>query len=226
MNSPLNALVIGSHGAIGSALVDQLGSRYQVHTLSRETCDYTEQGLAQQYQALADFGSFQRIVCTIGVLQDDTGLSPEKNLRQVSASGLSRYFEINTILPMLCLKHFHALLPKDQPGVYASLSAMVGSIGDNSLGGWYGYRSSKAALNMLTKTSAIEIARARNQAAIITVHPGTTVSELSKPFSRNVAADKYYSPQESASRIGAVMDSVSAADTGNFYNWNGERLPW
>lgn len=226
MSDTKHALVIGSNGAIGSALAQQLSAAYEVHTINRSNCDYSESALAEHYQRLAQYGVFQRIICTIGVLQQGDELSPEKSLKQVTEQSLLAYFLHNSILPTLCLKHFYSLLPKQQSAVYASLSAMVGSIADNRLGGWYGYRSSKTALNMLIKTSSVEIARVRKQAAIIAIHPGTTVSDLSSPFARNVSADKYYTPEQSAGRILDVMDTVTATDTGGFFNWNGERLPW
>ena len=230
MNTPAdflkpNALVIGSNGTIGRALFEQLAQTHRVSTLSRQQTDYTELSLQEHFRELSALGDFDRIVCCVGVLHD-TSVSPEKNLQQVSAAALQHYFQINSIIPMLCLKVFHPLLSRQNASVFTCLSAMVGSIGDNRLGGWYGYRSSKAALNMLVKTTAIEITRTNKNARIIAVHPGTTVSELSAPFAANVAQDNYYTPQQSATRIIKIMDRLRAEDSGKFFNWNGDTLPW
>ena len=220
-----NALVIGSHGAIAQALIEQLGHTHQVVTLSRQNNDYSEASLQEAFREFSALGDFDQIICCAGVLQDEI-VSPEKNLKQVTAQGLAHYFQINTIVPMLCLKYFHGLLSRENASAFACLSAMVGSIEDNHLGGWYGYRSSKAALNMLIKTTAIEVARSNKNARIIAVHPGTTVSGLSAPFASNVKKGNYYTPAQSASRILKVMAQLGNQDSGLFFNWNGTKLPW
>ena len=230
MNQPLdtgkpNALVIGSNGTIASALIEELARTHRVATLSRQQTDYTEPSLQKVSEELSALGGFDRIICCVGILQDSE-VSPEKNLKQVTAAGLAHYFQVNSKVPMLCLKHFHALLSRKQPSVFACLSAMVGSIEDNQLGGWYGYRSSKAALNMLLKTTAIEVARTNKNARIVAIHHGTTVSALSAPFAANVKQENYYTPQQSASRIIKVMQELGSEDNGRFFNWNGEQLPW
>ena len=230
MNQPSDipkphALVIGSRGAIAQALIEQLGETHTVVTLSRQHTDYSEQSLEKLSREYAALGEFDRIVCCTGTLQDSQ-VSPEKNLKQVSAEGLQHYFEINTILPMLCLKHFHPLLSRHSTSVFACLTALVGSIEDNHLGGWYGYRSSKAALNMLVRNTAIEVGRFNKSARIVAIHPGTTISELSAPFAANVKPGKYYTPNQSASRIIKVMQQQANQSSGGFFNWDGHRLPW
>lgn len=220
-----NALVIGSNGAIAQALIELLGQTHQVATLSRQNTDYSEASLQEAFRGFSSLGDFDYIICCAGVLKDEI-VRPEKNSKQVTAQGLAHYFQINSIVPMLCLKHFHPLLSRKKASVFVCLSAMVGSIEDNHLGGWYGYRSSKAALNMLIKTTAIEVARSNKNARIIAVHPGTTVSELSAPFAANVKQGNYYTPRKSASRILKVMTKLDSQDTGSFFNWNGEKLPW
>lgn len=220
-----HALVIGSNGSIAKALIEELSKTHRVATMSRRHNRYTEEGLQKAYAQFSAIGEFDRIVCCVGTLQDST-VSPEKSLKQVTAGGLEHYFQVNTIVPMLCLKHLHPLLSQRTPAVFACLSAMVGSIEDNRLGGWYGYRSSKAALNMLVKTTAIEVARTNKKARIIAVHPGTTVSALSAPFSGRVKPQNYYTPAQSAARIVEVMDQLGKEDSGAFFNWNGEKLPW
>ena len=225
LQSKLKVLIIGSNSCIAQALITELEQTHQVVTLSREQTDYSEASLAQHYRQFATIGVFDRIICCTGILHDQQ-VSPEKNLKQVNAPGLAHYFQVNTIVPMLCLKHFHSLLDRKNGAVFACLSAMVGSIKDNRAGGWYGYRSSKAALNMLVKTTAIEVARSNKTASIVAIHPGTTISDLSAPFAGNVSKEKYYTPQQSAKRIISVMANLSSKDSGAFLNWNGEPLPW
>jgi NAD(P)-dependent dehydrogenase (short-subunit alcohol dehydrogenase family) len=220
-----NALIIGSYGAIGSALVFELKLDHQVHEINRTNCDFTEEALAKHASELAKYGTFSRIVCTIGLLHGDD-VYPERSLKQINGNVLQRYFWVNSVVPMLCMKQFAPLLTIDQPAVYLNLSAMVGSIGDNQLGGWYGYRASKAALNMLVKTTAIEVRRRNPNAIIVAIHPGTTRSSMSAPFSKNVKPEKYYPPELSAQRLLQVANNLTPADSGGFFNWDGNRLPW
>lgn len=220
-----NALIIGANSAIGRAMADALWETHNLYTLSRDDTDYSESSLASFAETLEKRGPFHRIINCIGTLHDNV-VQPEKSLKQLDAAKLAHYYQINTILPALCIKHFHHLLDRDEPSVFASLSAMVGSIGDNRLGGWYGYRSSKAALNMIVKTASLEVRRVNKQAAIVAIHPGTTVSDLSAPFAKNVQRDKYYTPAQSATRILHVLSEVTPADTGAFLNWDGGRIEW
>ncbi|MDB4404736.1 SDR family NAD(P)-dependent oxidoreductase [bacterium] len=226
-----NALVIGSHGTIGKAITKELADNFNVFTLSQTDTDYSSESLAQQQTKLAAHGAFHRIICCIGVLHNGA-LRPEKSLTQIDADKLAAYFRINSILPMLCLQSFIPLLAKPDPAqpnanaVFACLSAMVGSIEENQLGGWYGYRSSKAALNMLIKTTAIEVRRKNKNAIIAAIHPGTTIGNLSDPFKKNINKQKYYSPDCSASRICDVMDKLTEKQSGDFFNWDGSRIAW
>ena len=153
-------------------------------------------------------------------------MSPEKRLSQLNTDALTEYFRINTVIPSLCLRFFHKLLDKQSSSKFVFLSAMVGSIGDNQLGGWYGYRSSKAALNMMVKTASIEVKRSNKKACLAVIHPGTTQGPLSKPFSAGVSKDKYYTPAQSAQRIIELSESLEAEQTGQFFNWDGSLLPW
>lgn len=219
------ALVIGSNGTIGSAICSLLESEYDVVKISRKNSDFSEESLQQHALQLSESRSFSRIICCIGVLHDDV-VSPEKSLKQIQVDKLQHYFYVNSILPALCIKYFHQILDKSTPSSFACLSAMVGSTKDNHLGGWYGYRASKAALNSLVKTSSIEINRTNKKACLIAIHPGTTVGDLSAPFAKNVKPEKYYTPVQSAQRILQVMDSLSARQSGNFYNWDGNLIDW
>lgn len=214
-------LIIGASSAIAQALHAQLSAEsWVVHALSREHCDYTEASLMAFAENLPPL---ELIINCIGLLHHDT-LQPEKRLTDISADNLHHYFAVNTVFPALCLKAFVPALTKD--GVFITLSAMVGSISDNNLGGWYGYRSSKAALNMLIKTAAIESQRKRTEHCILAVHPGTTHSPLSEPFAKNVPSGRYYSPAQTAARILQVAADRTHKDTGQFYNWDGTIIPW
>jgi len=218
-------LVIGANGTIGSKLASQLESAGQVIRITQEGCDYQDESLAELAAQIKKQGHLDQIYCCIGVLHNHM-LSPEKRLSQIEGEKLAEYFRINAILPALCIKYFSALLTKESPSQFVLLSAMVGSITDNQLGGWYGYRASKAALNMLLKTAAIELWRSNKNSALAVIHPGTTQGVLSKPFSGRIAEDKYYSPAQSAQRIIAVADDLRADDTGKFFNWDGSQLSW
>ncbi|MEO6361030.1 MAG: SDR family NAD(P)-dependent oxidoreductase, partial [Sphingomicrobium sp.] len=149
---------------------------------------------------------------------------PEKTYRDLSQSALMRYFAVNAVGPALIAKHFLPLLPKDEPSVFAALSARVGSITDNRLGGWYGYRSSKAALNMLIKTLAIELARTRPLAICVGLHPGTVDTKLSKPFQKNVGPDRLFSTARAACQLIDVLDHLTPAQSGNCFAWDGKQI--
>jgi len=224
-----NALVIGSKGSIGRAIVDRLSNSYNVNQLHRDNCDYSEEAMSQHAASLSKLGTLDLVICCIGVLHNDL-LAPEKRLAQLDPEKMLEYYRVNAVLPGLCLKFFTPLLKRTNGDSGASkfivLSAMVGSIEDNSLGGWYGYRSSKAALNMLLKTAAIEIGRVNRRAALVAMHPGTTIGPLSKPFASGVSKDKYFSPVESADRIVNVAESLDEKSNGHFLNWDGSTLPW
>ena len=219
------ALIIGANGTIGGALSKLMAPQYKLHTLNRSETDYSETSLTSLSAQLKEQGDFHTIICCIGTLHNDI-VTPEKRLSQISQDALAEYFRINTILPTLCLKAFSPLLSKTEPSRFTFLSAMVGSIEDNALGGWYGYRSSKAALNMIVKTASIELARTHKKSALAVIHPGTTQGPLSKPFSSGVNRDNYYTPEQSAERILEVTESLQAENTGSFYNWDGSKLPW
>ena len=181
------------------------------------------QGLAtniRSNQAPPDF-----VINSAGILHEDT-LQPEKSLDQCKQETLIRIFQVNSIGPLMLAKAVLPLIPKNRPGHFAVLSAMVGSIGDNRLGGWYGYRASKAALNQFMKTLAVECHRSHPQLCITSIHPGTTDSELSRPFQANVKPGKLYTPSQSAERILRVVSAGQAEDSGRFVNWDGKPIPW
>jgi NAD(P)-dependent dehydrogenase (short-subunit alcohol dehydrogenase family) len=162
-----------------------------------------------------------------GLLHDPvSGLGPEKQMRDLDPERLARLFAVNTIGPALAIKHFAPLLPRTGKSVIAAVSAKVGSIEDNRLGGWYGYRASKAALNQIVKTAAIEIAVRRKEAIVLSMHPGTVDTALSKPFQTNVAEHKLFSPEFAAERMLDALDTASPADSGALLSWDGTRLPF
>jgi NAD(P)-dependent dehydrogenase (short-subunit alcohol dehydrogenase family) len=166
-----------------------------------------------------------RVVYCVGVLHDGD-FQPEKSLRQIEAENLVRSFQTNAIGAVLWAKHLLPLLKHDQPSLLAAISAKVGSIGDNQLGGWYGYRASKAALNMLMKTTALEYARRSPHTTVALLHPGTTDTDLSQPFQRGVPPERLFSVDRTVSQLLAALDGLTPADSGEFFSWDGTRLPW
>jgi NAD(P)-dependent dehydrogenase (short-subunit alcohol dehydrogenase family) len=164
--------------------------------------------------------------CT-GVLHDATrGMRAEKRLADVRPQALARAFAVNAIGPLLVARHFEPLLAHADRAVFASLSARVGSIEDNRLGGWYAYRASKAAQNMYTRTLAVEWARSRRNVICVALHPGTTDTDLSRPFQGNVPEGQLFGVKRAVSQLLQVIDRLQPADTGQFFAWDGERIPW
>ena len=165
------------------------------------------------------------VVNCVGLLHSDQQ-QPEKALRQLNSENLLNYFKINSVGPALVAKHLMPLLKHTEQSVLATISAKIGSIGDNRLGGWYGYRASKAALNMLLKTASIEYARRSPNTIIVMLHPGTTDTQLSKPFQRGVPPEKLFSTTRTVSQLLDVLENVTPQDNGEFFSWDGSRLPW
>ena len=223
------ALVIGASGAIGGAIADSLRADPRcaaVCCLGRDTQPRldlsTPDSIAEAAQAVQDRGPWQLIVVATGMLQGSSG-GPEKRLADLRAEHLAASFAINAMGPALALAHFTPQLARGQRSLVAVLSAKVGSIGDNRLGGWYSYRASKAALNMLLKTAAIELARSHPQAVLAALHPGTVNSALSAPF-RGAQIGR---PAADAARdLLAVLDGLHPDDSGGLWAYDGQRLPW
>lgn len=243
MLNPSHIAILGTGGAIGAALLDKAAQLYPAATIwgiSRQPakapgsiqsqprisdlqlgggyCD--EASLAEAAAACAAHGPLDLVIVATGILHTPT-TKPEKSLRQLSAESFAQLFAANTIAPALIAKHFLPVLAKDRPALFAALSARVGSISDNRLGGWYSYRSSKAALNMVIKTAAIEMARKAPQSIVVSLHPGTVDSPLSKPFQANVPKGKLFTPEFCASRLLAVMAELRPADSGRCFAWDG-----
>lgn len=161
----------------------------------------------------------------VGFLHDES-IQPEKSLQQIRADHLIRYFQVNSIGAVLLAKQMLPLVKHGDRSVFASISAKVGSIGDNQLGGWYGYRASKAALNMLMRTTAIEYSRKSPKTLVVMLHPGTTDTGLSQPFQRNVAPEKLFSVDKTVAQLLNVIATLQPDDSGQFFSWDGSRLPW
>ena len=218
------ALIVGASGGIGAALAARLrGQGAEVVALSRSAngLDVTDEDSVSRLVGALD-GPFDLIVVTTGALRID-GAGPEKSLRDLDAGALARQYALNAIGPALVLKHALPLMPRDRRAVFAALSARVGSIGDNSLGGWYGYRAAKAALNQLLHTAAIEVARTRPQAICAALHPGTVQTDLTRKYlGRHPAVP----PDEAAGNLMTVLAGLRAEDTGGFFDWLGDRVPW
>ena len=238
------ALVIGARGGVGTALCARLRSQSNFNRVlaagRRSTAadsaradldldiDITDEPriatAAASIGQLIDTGLPLRLVIDATGFLHGSGHEPEKSWRQLDAAHMAHAFAINAIGPALLMKHFLPLLPRSGKAVFATLSAKVGSIGDNRLGGWYSYRASKAALNQLVHTAAIELARQKPQAICVALHPGTVDTPLSSGFAKSGLAVQ--PPDEAAARLLAVIDQLCAKDTGGFFNHHGEPLPW
>lgn len=221
------ALVIGASGALGTAFCELLNQDPRcvgVRELGRTTVPGLDleqpETIASAAAELAAEAPYQLIVHAAGLLHRDQ-VKPEKSYSAIEGEALQAVFQVNTLGPALVLRHFLPLL--DPRGAMAMLSAKVGSIGDNRLGGWYAYRASKAALNMLIKTAAIELARTRPQSRLLSLHPGTVVSGLSQPFR---GASSARPADVAAAELLTLIDQLTPADSGHFFAYDGERLPW
>ncbi|MDJ0928847.1 MAG: SDR family oxidoreductase [Gammaproteobacteria bacterium] len=167
------------------------------------------------------------LINVAGLLHEGSHLRPERRLSEVDRSALQRVFDLNAFGPLLVARHFEPLLRAGEQPRFAALSARVGSIGDNRLGGWYAYRMSKAALNMGLRTLAIEWARGSRRITTIALHPGTVATDLSAPFRRNGDARRtVFSPETAAGQLLDVLDGIGPDDTGGFFAWDGARIPW
>lgn len=224
----MDTIIIGASGGIGAALADLYETKGdRVDRLSRSAgrIDLTD---AASIAAAADalpFNAATRLVVATGLLHDES-LSPERSLRDLDQVSLERAFLVNAIGPALVLRHFLPRLARSGRVEVALLSARVGSIADNRLGGWYGYRASKAALNQLVRTAAIEVARTRPEAVLAALHPGTVDTEMSRPFQANVAPERLFTPADSAQALADVLGRLTLSDSGGFFDWQGKAIPF
>ena len=225
------AVVVGCSGGIGAALLAQLhtGSKFaQVMGFSRSTQPGLD--LLDEASIAACSHAVQALQLPLRLLIDATGTlhgngrQPEKSWQQLDPAAMAESFAINAIGPALLMKHFLPLLPRDGKAVFATLSAKVGSIGDNRLGGWYSYRASKAALNQFVRTAAVELRRRQPHALCVALHPGTVATALSEPFAKTGLDVRL--PLDAAQRLLAVVGGLGATDSGGFFNHDGTPLPW
>jgi NAD(P)-dependent dehydrogenase (short-subunit alcohol dehydrogenase family) len=243
----LRCCVFGASGGVGAALVEQLAADDAVATVHagsrRATVDPTtgtganaarvaafgfdlqdESTIAASAARIAADGPLDIVIVATGLLHRPPTITPDKTYRAINAPSMAESFAVNAIGPALIAKHLLPLLRKDARSVFAALSARVGSIGDNRLGGWHAYRASKAALNMLVRNFAIEMAVTNRQAVVVALHPGTVDTALSKPFQRGVAADKLFTPTQSAKHLLRVIEGLTPADSGRCIAWDGQRI--
>jgi NAD(P)-dependent dehydrogenase (short-subunit alcohol dehydrogenase family) len=231
------ALVIGASGGLGNALKAQLaedGAFSQVLGLSRSMreegvplLDLTdEHSIEQSANWLKEKCAKQplRLVIVAAGFLHEAGIGPERSLSQLDTAYLRKVFEINAIAPALLLKHLAPLLPKEGEVKLIFISAKVGSIGDNALGGWYGYRASKAALNQIVKTASIELARRNKHICCIALHPGTVDTALSQPFSKTGLNVR--EPAWAAQEILQVINALTPQANGSFVDYTGQPVPW
>ncbi len=228
--------MFGASGGLGRALAVGLRDQgYEATALTRRPApDWPgpqlrfdledEASLAAAAAELKDGAPIRRLIVATGLLHAE-GVAPERSTAALNAAQLLRLYAINAVGPALIAKHFLPLLPRAEPSVFAALSARVGSIGDNRLGGWHSYRASKAALNMLIRTLAIELKRTRPHAILVGLHPGTVDTALSKPFQRGVPEGRLFTPDEAAGRLLAVVDGLGPDDSGAVFAWDGARIP-
>ena len=242
LNNGARAVVVGASGGIGNALVNALARDPQVaqiFALSRRPAtdpgaqveqvaiDITdEQSVSAAAAICGESGPVDLVVIATGMLHRAADVQPEKRLQDVDGMAMEEVLRVNTVAPAILAKHFLPLLRRDHKAVFAAISARVGSIGDNRLGGWASYRASKAALNMLIRTFAIEHSRTHPESLVVALHPGTTDTALSRPFQKNVPAGKLFSPRFTATSLLQVIDALRPEDSGGFFAWDGERIDY
>ena len=225
------AIVVGSSGGIGRALLGRLATQPRfcaalgLGRSSSPPLDLTdEESIARAAHHVRGLGAQVRLVIdATGFLHMD-GFAPEKNWRDLDSVHMAKAFAVNAIGPALLMKHFLPLLPRQGRSVFATLSARVGSIGDNRLGGWYSYRASKAALNQLVRTAAVELGRRQPAALCVALHPGTVQTRLSAPFAK--AGLDVQTPEQAADGLLHVIDGLGPGCSGGFFDHRGETVPW
>ena len=232
--------IFGVNGAIGNAFVSkflQNSNIEKIYTFSRSPLQtdnnskvqHLKLNITNEKEIIEASNSIQDtldlIIIATGILHNDK-IQPEKTYANINIQQLETNFLINTISPALIIKHFIKFLPKDKKSIIGVLTARVGSISDNKLGGWYSYRASKAALNMLIKTFSIELSRKLKQNIIVGLHPGTVDSDLSKPFQGFVPKEKLFSPSHSVNCLMNVLENLDLKDTGKIFDWQGLEIAY
>ena len=242
-DDPVNVAVIGASGGIGTALMSEIsrgvpGSK--VHAFARRRLPDMPDAVTsseielENESSITDaarraeqhMGALSTVFVATGLLHDGQAIQPEKSWRAINSYSLEQAFRINTIGPALIAKHFLPLMRHDGKSVFACLSARVGSIEDNRLGGWYAYRASKAALNMIIKTLSIELSRSNPNVICVGLHPGTVDTALSKPFQGNIRPEKLFTPEKAAKALLSVVDNLTPADSGKIFACDGAVIPF
>lgn len=237
------ALVFGASGGVGGALCAALAADPRcggLYAASRGGADIDAvpglafsldepETIARAVKTAAGDGGLHLVIAATGALHSQAGLEPEKSWRHLDPARLADAFKVNTILPAMIARHALDALAKGtkerpEKAVFAALSARVGSISDNRLGGWHGYRASKAALNQIIRTLSIELARKKPHAVCAGLHPGTVDTRLSAPFQANVPDGKLFTPHFAAERLVSVIDGLTPDHTGRCFDWAGEEI--
>jgi NAD(P)-dependent dehydrogenase (short-subunit alcohol dehydrogenase family) len=228
-----NIAIIGSSGAIGSAFVRQLADQHPqatIHAFSRiknkehalaYSIDYDDEASIEQAARTAtEHAPLDLIIVATGILHDGD-VMPEKSLKDLSKEKFHHVFQVNTVVPSLIAKYFLPKIHTKKRAMFAVLSARVGSISDNRLGGWYAYRASKSALNMIIKNASIEIGRRNKEAIIVGLHPGSVDSELSEPFKANIPKEKLFTADDAVIKLLSVLDTLTVENSGRCFGWDG-----
>jgi NAD(P)-dependent dehydrogenase (short-subunit alcohol dehydrogenase family) len=246
-----NGLIVGANRGIGLGFVRKLGQDpnfariYATYRYPEAAVELFE--LARQYpekisclqvevtdeaqiaEATATIkeavNKLHLVINCVGILHEES-LQPEKSLKSINSENLIRYFQVNSIPTVLLAKHLLPLFRHGEKSILAAISAKVASLSDNQLGGWYGYRAAKAALNMFMRNIAIEYRRTSPRTIAVVLHPGTTDTRLSQPFQKNVPAEKLFSVERTVAQLLEVIDNLEEGDSGQFFSWDGSRLPW
>jgi len=226
------AVIIGASGGIGAALEAALideGAFHQVHGFARgrsgtHHIDITDEASIAAAAAIVAGGPAPALIIVATGLLHDGEQGPEKSIKELDPTWLARNFAVNATGPALIAKHFLPLMPRTGQSVFAVLSARVGSISDNKLGGWYGYRASKAALNMLIKTLAIEDKRRNDRGIVVALHPGTVDTALSRPFQGNVQPGRLFDAERAALQLLDVIEELRPPDSGGFFDFEGKEI--
>lgn len=236
-------LIQGASRGIGAEIVRQLLSRGDTHVIA--TCrnpqtptersphlttlklDVTKEADIERAarEVKETVGAIDVLLNVSGVLHAE-GMRPERRFEDLTVDAMQRAFAVHAVGPAMMAKHFIPLFREDAPVVFASISAKIGSIEDNGIGGWYTYRSTKAAQNQLTKTLSIELKRRNSNATVLALHPGTVDTDLSKPFQRSVPDDKLFTRERAARQLLDIIDKARPSETGSFYSWDGSKIPW
>ena len=232
--------IIGSSGAIGNAVSDNLINDESIDIIYKFSRSMSvkenervknifldiedEESIKSSLDHVPSDTKFDLVFVATGILHNDKEIFPEKSIKDIDIDKLKKVILVNTIGPTLIGKYFIPYLRKDEKSVFAFLSARVGSISENKLGGWYSYRASKTALNQIIKNFSIEIKRTNKNAIFVGLQPGTVKSFLSKPFERNVKEDNLFTPEYSAEKLRQVINDLSPDDSGKFFAWNGEEI--